>query len=446
MNTTIQTLQELFDNPTLQALGNFANVRGVQLYLVGGSVRDLLLKRQMTDIDFALASNAIRFAKAFAARINAAWVALEKNPTTARVIVKQHNTSQSPTLSMDFAEFRAASLTEDLHLRDLTINAMAIAFENVESVINSPCEQNPPHVIDPCGGMKDLEIGLLQFLSEQVVRADPARLLRIYRFAAQLDFKISEGAIDLVTKHRSLLSNVASERCRDELMKILSVKKATPYLQQMEAVGLLAQVLPSIKATCIPWRSLENFEENPIPIEFHVHRNQINGYLREELGDGVNRRSLIKLSLLLGDNLTDVDVHLRLSRKATQLMKILLSGSKVLKNKNPQLTHKQITHFFSTYAFDRWGVLLYAAASHSIDPASLKQIADAYDKHILPIYKQGKLITGKDLIKKFKLKRGKRIGWLLQEIERRRFNGEIRTREEALAAVAALIQQSNRSP
>ncbi len=445
MNITTQTLQNLFSNQTIQALAHFADKRGVRLYLVGGSVRDLLLKRQMADIDFALASNAIRFAKAFAARINAAWVALEKKPTTARVIVKQHNTSQAPTLNMDFAEFRAASLTEDLHLRDLTINAMAIALENVESVINSPYEQNPPHVIDPCGGITDLEIGLLQFPSEQVVRADPARLLRIYRFAAQLDFKISEGAIDLVTKHRSLLSNVASERCRDELMKILSVKKATPYLQQMEAVGLLAQVLPSIKATCIPWRSLENFEESPIPIEFHVYRNQINGYLREELGDGVNRRSLIKLSLLLGDNLTDVDVHLRLSRKATQLMKILLSGSKVLKNKNRQLTHKQITHFFSTYTFDWGGVLLYAAASHSIDPASLKQIANIYDKHILPIYKQGKLITGNDLIKKFKLKSGRRIGSLLKEIEKRRFNGEIRTREEALDAVAALIQKSKRS-
>ena len=444
MNTTPQTLQDLFGNPTLQALGNFANARGVKLYLVGGSVRDLLLNRQTTDMDFALASNAIQFAKAFAASINAAWFALEKNPSTARVIVKQHNTSQPPSLSMDFAQFRAASLTEDLRLRDLTINAMAIAFENVEAVINSPCEQNSVHVIDPCGGITDLETGLLQFLSEQVVQADPARLLRIYRFAAQLDFKISEGAIDLVTKHRSLLSNVASERCRDELMKILSVKKATPYLQQMEAVGLLAQVLPSIKARCIPWRSLENFEESPIPIEFHEHRKQINGYLREKLGDGVNRCSLIKLSLLLGDNLTDVDVYLRLSRKATQLMKILLSGSKVLKNKNRQLSHKQIIHFFSAYAFDQWGVLLYAAASHSIDPPLLKQIANTYDKHILPIYKQGKLITGKDLIKKFKLKRGKRIGWLLQEIERRRFNGEIRTREEALAVVAALIQQPNR--
>ena len=100
-----------------------------------------------------------------------------------------------------------------------------------------------------------------RFPSEQVVPADPVRLLRIYRFAAQLDFKISENAIDLVMKYRSLLSNVAMERCRDELMKIFNVNTAHPYLQQMEAVGLLTQVIPPIKNEDNFWGSVENFEK-----------------------------------------------------------------------------------------------------------------------------------------------------------------------------------------
>ena len=85
MNTTTQTLQELFSNQTMQALGNFAKARGARLYLVGGSVRDLLLKRQTTDIDFALASDAIQFAKAFATSIKATCIALEENLSTARI-------------------------------------------------------------------------------------------------------------------------------------------------------------------------------------------------------------------------------------------------------------------------------------------------------------------------------------------------------------------------
>ena len=444
MNPATQTLQKPFGNQTMQALGNFAKVRGVQLYLVGGSVRDLLLKRQTTDIDFALASDAIQFAKAFAASISATCIVLEENPSTARVIVKNLDNSQPPHLSMDFVQFRAASLTEDLRLRDLTINAMAIAFENVETFTNNACEQNSFYVIDPCDGMKDLETGLLQFPSEQVVRADPVRLLRIYRFAAQLDFKISESAIDLVTKHRSLLSNVASERCRDELVKIFNVKKAHPYLQQMEAVGLLTQIFPSIKAVDRSWHPLEVFEKSPIPIGLRVHRSEINDYLREKLGAEINRRSLIKLNLLLGDNLSGVGAHLRLSRKAIQFMKRLLNGSKALKNENRQLTQKQIIRFLRTHVSDWWGVVLYAAASHPIDPTLLKQIADTYYEHILPITKQGRLITGDDLIKNFNLKEGKQVGMLLKEIEERQFDGEIRTRAEALDAVAALIQESNR--
>lgn len=441
MNITEQTLQELFDNPIMQALKAFAKDQGVQLYLVGGSVRDLFLGRQTTDIDFTLASDAIQFAKAFAANIGAIVIALEENPPTARVIVKPDSTSQTPQLSMDFAQFRAASLTDDLRLRDLTINAMAIAFENVGTFTNKARKQILCRVIDPCGGMKDLKGGLLRFPSRQVVIADPVRLLRIYRFAAQLDFEISQNAIDLVTAYRSMLSDVAGERCRDELMKILYIKKAHPYLQQMEAAGLLTQVVPIIKEPHRAWSSLETFEEGPIPTALHAYRKEINRYLQEELSVEINRCSLIKLSLLLGDNLGSIGERLRFSRKAVKFMECLISGSKKLKNTIPQLTQKQINRFLRTYTSDWWGILLYSAASSPIDSAILKQIADTYYEHILPICKQGRLITGNDLIQEFHLKEGEQIGDLLKEIEDRQFDGEIRTREEAFAAVAALLQK-----
>ncbi|RKU15539.1 hypothetical protein C6500_20385 [Candidatus Poribacteria bacterium] len=441
MKIATQILQELLDHPTTQALTTFAKDRGVQLYLVGGSVRDLLLGRQTTDIDFTLATDAIQFAKAFATDIGAIAIALEENPPTARVIVKEDNTSQSSQLSLDFAQFRAASLTDDLRLRDLTINAMAIAFENAQTFTNKSHEYNLSQIIDPCGGMKDLETGLLRFPNKQVVIADPVRLLRIYRFAAQLDFRISQDAIDLVTAYRSMLPNVAAERCRDELMKIFYVKKAHPYLQQMDAAGLLTQVGPTIKGTHGAWISLETFEESPIPVNLHAYHKEINHYLQEELSIEINKRSLIKLCLLLGNNLEGIGERLRFSRKAVQFMECLISGSKKLKNIIPQLTQKQINRFLRTYASDWWGILLYSAASSPIDSVILKQIADTYYEQILPIYKQGRLITGNDLIQEFHLKEGEQIGDLLKAIEDLQFDGEIRTREEAFAAVATLIQK-----
>ncbi len=441
MKTTAQVPPKLFDHPILRTLTIFAEDQGVQLYLVGGSVRDLLLERQTADIDFTLASDAIQFAKAFAANIGAIAITLEENPPTARVIVKQDNTSQSSHLSMDFAQFRAASLTDDLRLRDLTINAMAIALENVGTLTNQARKQNFFRIIDPCGGKKDLETGILRFPSKQVVIEDPVRLLRIYRFAAQLDFDISEKAIDLVMMYGAMLSDVAAERCRDELMKIFRVKKAYPHLQQMEATGLLTQVVPSLKGTRRAWASLERFEKNPIPAPLQPYRKGINRYLQEEVSVEVDRRSLIKLSLLLDNNVGDSGERLRLSRKAVQFMECLISGGKKLKNTLPQLTQKRINRFLRTYTSDWWGILLYSAASYSIDSAILKQIADTYYEHVLPIYRQGRLITGDDLIQEFHLKEGKQIGVLLKEIEDLQFEGEIRTREEAFAAVRALIQK-----
>ena len=427
----------------MQALGTFAKARGVRLYLVGGSVRDLLLKRQTTDFDFALASNAIHFAKAFAANIKATCITLEEDPPTARVIVKKDDPSDDSQLTMDFAQFRAESLTDDLRLRDLTINAMAVVFENVEFPTDRTHKLDLHRVIDPCGGMKDLKAGLLQFPSERVILADPIRLLRIYRFAAQLAFEISENAIAFVGKHRALLPNVAVERCRDELMKILDVEKAHPYLQQMEASGLLTHVLPSVRGMCIPWHLIETFEEASIPLPLRAYSEEIGSYLREGLGDGVSRCSLIKLGLLLGDNLGDIGKHLRLSRKATQFIKGIISKyEQFLKELDTQLTHEEIIYFLRTSASHWWGVLLYAAAARPLDSVVLKQIADTYYEHILPIQKQGRLITGDDLIQMFDLKEGKQIGNLLEQIEERHFNGEIRTREEAFAAVAALIRQS----
>lgn len=426
MKTTTFTLQALRSNSVLQVLGAFAKARGVQLYLVGGSVRDLLLNRPIVDVDVALASDAIQFAKTFAESLGATYIVLEEHPPTARVIVKM------PRMSLDFAQFRAASLIDDLRLRDLTINAMAISLESVLAA-------KPLHVIDPCDGKSALETRRLQFPSEQVVRDDALRLMRIYRFAAQLDFEMSQNAIGLIQKYQHLLSHVSTERVRDELIKILSVEKASPYLQKMSEVGLLAHVMPSVGQGPVSWQPLKTFEDTPIPAPLRRYQTDINGYISGELGSEVNRRSLIKLCLCLQGSLGDVGSQLRLSRKEVRFMKCLVWGHQQL-TKN-HLMQKQIIDFLRTTASDWWGVLLFSTAMHPIDAAMLTQIADTYYRHVLPILKQGKLITGEDLIRTFNMKEGKEIGIVLRQIEARQFDGEIGTREEALAAVEALIRQ-----
>ena len=468
--------------PRLETLQKFAKKRGVELYLVGGSVRDLLLNRPTADLDFALAADAIQFAKAFAAYIGGTFVGLDEQPPTARVVLKRQN------ISMDFAQFRAKSLSEDLGLRDLTINAIAAPLEAIlrdarsqttpspvknvargpvsrepananQNVARGPVPREPSVLIDPCGGIADLTARQLRFPSEQVIYDDALRLIRIYRFAAQLNFEISHDSLACIQKHHTLLPRVSPERIRDELMKILKVEKASPYLQEMWKVGLLTQIIPIASESQLgptpaaqgpvprqsaptfvgrgpvprqPWNALDTFESTT-----HAHPD-CDAYLETELGWEVNRRSLIKLCLLLQGELGDAAKRLKLSRKATQFLKCIAAEHCLLATK--QLSHREIIRFLRRTDSDWLGALLFAAALHGISDARITQIVDTYYQHFLPIQKQGRLITGKDLIQRFNLKTGREIGRLLKEIEERQFDGEIRTREEAFAAVERLIR------
>ena len=480
--------------PHLAQLQKFAETRGVELYLVGGSVRDLLLNRPTADLDFALATDAIPFAKAFASHVGGSFVRLDERPPTARVVLKKQ------TVSMDFAQFRAASLNDDLQLRDLTINAIAVPLDAMLGAALLPVPRELPMLIDPSGGMADLTARQLRFPSERVIHEDPLRLIRIYRFAAQLGFEICRDSLVLIEKHHALLPRVSAERIRDELMKILKVEKASPYLQEMWKVGLLTQIVPTpiarghrdrevsptgarepvqeSAATPVargpvprdPWNAPTTFESTshkpveepsrapvargPVPRDpwnaldsfestSHAHPDW-DTYLKTELGWEVNRRSSIKLCLLLQGELGDVAKRLKLSRKASQFLKCLASEHRLLASE--QLTRREIIRFLRRTGSDWLGALLFASALHGITDARTSRIVNTYYQHFLPILKQGRLITGEDLIRRFDLKEGREIGILLKQIEERQFDGEIRTREEAFAAVAALIKFRPRLP
>ena len=419
----------------MRKLYAFSKRHEVELYLVGGSVRDLLLGHQTADFDFTLASDAIQFAKSFADNIHAPFVLLEDQPPTARVIIKPQHPTESE-LWIDFAQFRAETLTDDLRLRDLTINAMAIPLESV-------MESDQPEVIDPCDGRNALATRQLLFPSEQVVLDDPLRLMRIYRFSAQLKFHIPDKSVRLVQKHGHLLPQVSIERVRDELFKLLNSKCTKDYLQQMSEVGLLSHIMPSIEQRRDSWGTLERFEKTPIPELLYEYRTKIDTYLNEELGLYANRRSLIKLCSLNPGDPGLIGKRLRLSRKALQFMKSLVIGHQQLAGDD--MTQKEIINFLRAFATEWWGVLLFSAAVHPIPGPMLKQIADTYYEHLLPILEQGKLISGEDLIKRYDLKQGREIGVLLKQIEERQHYGEIRTRAEAFAAAEALIRKRDNS-
>lgn len=430
MDQVFVETMELDMNPSIKLLYNFAEGMNVTLYLVGGSVRDLFLKRSTNDFDFTLSSDAIKFAKAFAVSINAPFIQLEEEPATARVIAN-YSTVDNNHITMDFAQYRAPSLVEDLQLRDLTINAMAIP-------LNSLFRSGQPELIDPCDGENDLVNEILKFPSEEVILHDPLRILRIFRFAAQLDFQISQESMSYIQKHHLRLSEVSKERIRDEFLKILNTKYSIEYLHEMLNVGLLTQILPEIKEIDDFKQALINFEDNSIPDELSQYKSEIDIYIGEEFGADVTRYALIKLSLLLHDS-KDMRHLFRLSRKAIKFTETVIEGFRYIQ-RSP-LIEKEIVDFLRICQTELWGVLMYSAV---IDPNlthQFKRIVDTYYDHFLPIVKQGRLITGKDIIKKFQLREGKEVGEILKLIEDKQFYGEIKTRAEAFAVVETLIHQ-----
>ncbi len=429
----IQGLRVLSDmrSPFMHQLFEFVTYHKVTLFLVGGSVRDLLLNRRITDIDFTLQSDTLTCVRKFADSINAPFIPLEENPPTARVIVRSPDSVPSQ-FQLDFTQFRGKTLADDLRLRDLTINAMAIPLEAIMASDN-------PEVIDPCDGQSDLSSRLLRFPSEQVIVDDPLRMLRIFRFAAQLDFEMSKVSLEQVQKHQHLLPNVSQERIRDELLKTLHVEKSAPHLQNMCKAGLIAQVFPAAKIFSDYWDMLDCFETYPISESLDSQCDEINTYLNEDIALFTNRKSLIKLCILFQDSVNDIGNLLKLGRKSVQFLKSLMNGHQFLLDSD--YSRFEIIDFLRDAVSDWWGILLFSMAIHPISYEKIHKIVNIYYNHILPILKQGKFLTGEDLIRDFKLKEGKEIGMLLEQIEKRQFYGEIRTRKEAIKIVEDLLRK-----
>ena len=203
-----------------------------QIWLAGGAVRDLLLNRPLHDWDFAVAGTPVMaLTRHVANTLGGAYVILDAERDTARVVIQDPTHT---TITLDFAALRGKSIKEDLLWRDLTINAMALTFDG--------------QLIDPTGGQRDLQAGLVRAASDQTFCDDPARLLRAVRVAGELGFRIEQQTLVDIRKHAAGITNVAAERVQAELLRILHLVPAADSLRLAESLGLLSQVLPELSA------------------------------------------------------------------------------------------------------------------------------------------------------------------------------------------------------
>lgn len=230
----------------LDQVGGFSAELNVPVYAVGGFVRDRLLGLPFGgDIDFSVVGNAPEFAEAFAKKLN-----LRKKVQ----IYRRFGTASLPLegITLEFATSRRESydeasrnpdvepapFEEDLARRDFTINALAVDT------------RSPDKVIDHFNGIADLDAGLLRtpLDPEKTFRDDPLRILRAIRFAARFEFKIEEKTLaSLVAQHRRL-EIVARERINGEFFQILSGNPPSRGLLLLHETGVLEVIYPEIAA------------------------------------------------------------------------------------------------------------------------------------------------------------------------------------------------------
>lgn len=202
----------------------FPRKKGV--YIVGGSIRDLLCGRTTLDYDIVVKGDPESFAKRLASRVSGRFIEIGKQGQTVRRVVTKD-------ISYDIMPVNGMSIDEDLRLRDFTVNAMAMAVSSGK-------------LIDQLGGLRDLAAKTIRMVSDNVFRRDPIRLLRAYRLAASFDFTIDAETQRVLARDADLVTKSAGERIRDELHKTLQCSGSHAHLDRMARSGLLFKVFPEL--------------------------------------------------------------------------------------------------------------------------------------------------------------------------------------------------------
>lgn len=217
------SIAPFLETPSLTTLRRASATLGLRSYLVGGCLRDLVLGRGVNDVDIAVAGGAEKVSRRFAKEFGGTYFWLDQERGHSRVIVK----GGGGTITFDFAPLRGEDILADLALRDFTINSLAVPL------------QGEPALIDPLGGAADIRAKVVRRCSASAFRDDPLRLVRAFRFAATLGFRIETETLAAIPNHLPLLASVAGERVRDEIFRILQVSGAGSSFREMGNAGLL---------------------------------------------------------------------------------------------------------------------------------------------------------------------------------------------------------------
>lgn len=232
--------------PIVQDLGECFAAAGLELALVGGSVRDLFLGRLGEDLDFTTDAHPAVVAKLMQDWADSIWEVGIRFGTVGgmksgyQVEITTYRAEQYEPGSRKPDVTYGRTLAQDLGRRDFTINAMALRLPTFEFA-------------DLHSGLGDLSAGVLRTPGQpqDAFGDDPLRMMRAARFVSQLEFEVDPAVVGAMTQLAPRLEIVSAERVREELSKLLLGKSPRMGLQLLVDTGLIGYVLPEIPALAL---------------------------------------------------------------------------------------------------------------------------------------------------------------------------------------------------
>ncbi len=470
----------------LPALEVLAAETGMEIFLVGGTVRDVLLGLLPGDLDLTVARGAARCCRVLI-RLLAGGTFVELGGTgedVARVVFRG--------LVIDISGFRAgsSSIEEDLRLRDYTINAMAIPLAALSDGAGKII------LIDPLNGQADLEQKVLRSCLG-AFPADPLRMLRGFRFSATLGMEISSGTLAEMAQQSALIGRAAAERINYELDLIMESTRAFHTLWAMHGTGLLERIVPELYAGLglaqPEFHHLDVFHHSFLALKlieviieqpgryYSDCEEELLGYLQKAEG-----RRCLKWAALLHDIGKPVTREVQVERQGrvtfyghdeegSRLLQVLAErlkwrtedrlrvGGLIAMHMHPfhlcnvlraePLSKRAILKLCKRAGAELCGLFLLAMADSLASKGEkkptdmeaelavlLRRVLAVYERDIRPVVDSPPLLCGRDLIEVFSLPPGPIFADILKELEALRVEGRIKDRAEAQAWVAAFLR------
>lgn len=480
----------------LTTVSNFLVEQGIKSYLVGGVLRDVLLERSTADIDITVEGDALEVAHKIATVLGGRYVLLDEINRVGRVIL----VNGKGRWELDFSTLKG-NIEQDLAQRDFTVDAMAVDLNRLGK------EQIDIQLIDPFNGWNDLQRGVIRVVAETAFKSDAVRLLRAVRLAAELGFTIDNETETLIRRYSHLIANVAGERIREELLRLLAVSQAGQFLHYLDEVGLVTAMIPELaqaKGVKQPkehfWDVFDHSIETVDAVDFLLRQGaweyageevlavtpwsaKLAQHFDLEVSSGSTRGILLRLAALLHDiakpQTKAIEVNgrmrflghakegaamavnilerLRFSTKEVKLVEIMVRHHlrPMQMSHNGLPTRRAVYRYFRDTGEVGIDTLFLSLADHLAARGPHLELAQWREHTQLVEYVIGqyfqeeslvspsKLVDGHDLINIFSMSPGPRIGELLEAVREAQAAVELTTREEALSYIDCLLKEDH---